>query len=138
MTGYLDENARIPSPPTASRRIEVDVGKIRGLNSYGVRTWLQWVKKIDPQTAIVLSNCPTYFVRNFNSVEGFFTTNMSVKSFCVPYVSSNDESRQDVLYVEGRDFTTDGKLSHPVVVDSVGQALEIDALSNYFRFLERD
>lgn len=137
MSGYFDENARMPFPESAARAVEIDLGQISGLTSYGVRTWCQWVKQIDPFVRISLHNCPTIFVKSFNSVEGFFTRNMDVKSFFVPYYSPHDDSRQDVLYVSGKNFMPNGEIKHPKVVDAQGRELEVDTLTNYFRFLDK-
>ncbi len=135
--GYFDESARLPFPEARAQSFEVDLGEIDGLSSYGVRSWCQWIKQIDPFVKVTLTNCPTIFVKSFNSVEGFFTRNMIVKSFFVPYYSPVDDSRKDVLYVAGENFTPAGVIQHPKVTNEKGVALELDTLTNYFRFLDK-
>lgn len=135
MSGYLAEAATMPMVQIAPL-IKINLGKVTGLNSYGVRWWCQWIKPIPMTTKIILSECPMVFVKSFNTVSGFLTANMEVESFYVPYYSSVDETRQDILYIKEKHFGTEG-LKHPVVLGKNQTPLEIDAAGNYFKFLEK-
>ncbi len=135
--GYFDEAARLPFPDARAQKFEIDLAQIEGLSSYGVRSWCQWIKQIDPFTKIVLENCPTIFVKSFNSVEGFFTRNMVVRSFYVPYYSPVDDSRADVLYKAEENFNASGITKHPKVFNDARVELELDTLPNYFNFLDK-
>lgn len=135
MEGYLAEAAKMPLLETAPI-LKINLGKVTGLNSFGVRRWCQWVKPIPMTTKIFLTECPMVFVKTFNTVGGFLTANMEVTSFFVPFYSPVDEIRKDVLYTKGEHFTG-LNLKHPTILGLNSTPLEIDAASNYFKFLER-
>ncbi len=135
MGGYMSEASKLPIMEIAPT-VKINLGKIMGLNSYGVRWWCQWVKPIPATTKIILSECPMVFVKSFNTVGGFLTANMEVVSFYVPFYSPVDETRKDILYIKGEHFN--GKeLKHPLVLGANSNPLEMDTASNYFKFLER-
>ncbi len=135
MEGYLAEAAKMPILESASI-LKINLGKVTGLNSFGVRLWCQWVKPIPMTTKILLAECPMVFVKTFNTVGGFLTSNMEVTSFYVPFYSPVDETRKDILYTKGEQFTGPN-LKHPTILGLKSTPLEIDAASNYFKFLER-
>ncbi len=135
MEGYLAEAAKMPILESASI-LKINLGKVTGLNSFGVRWWCQWVKPIPMTTKIFLAECPMVFVKTFNTVGGFLTSNMEVTSFYVPFYSPVDETRKDILYTKGEQFTGPN-LKHPTILGLNSTPLEIDAASNYFKFLER-
>ncbi len=135
MGGYLSESAKLPLLDLAPT-IKINLGKVMGLNSYGIRWWCQWVKPVPATTKIILSECPMVFVKSFNTVGGFLTANMEVVSFYVPFYSPIDETRKDILYVKGENFTGTN-LKHPTVLGANSTLLEMDTAANYFKFLER-
>ena len=91
MGGYLSEASKLPVMVLAPI-IKINLGKIMGINSYGVRWWCQWVKPIPATTKIILSECPMVFVKSFNTVSGFLIANMEVVSFYVPFYSPRAKS----------------------------------------------
>lgn len=135
MEGYLAEAAKLPILESAPI-LKINLGKVTGLNSFGVRWWCQWVRPIPATTKIFLAECPMVFVKSFNTVGGFLTTNMEVTSFYVPFYSPVDEIRKDVLYQKGEHFNG-VNLKHPTILGANSTPLEIDATTNYFKFLER-
>lgn len=135
MSGYLAESAKLPILEVAPI-IKINLGKVTGLNSYGVRWWCHWVKPAPSTTSIILEECPMVFVKSFNTVAGFLTANMDVVSFYVPFYSPVDETRQDVLYKKGVHFNG-AELKHPTILGLNSTPLEIDTAANYFKFLER-
>ena len=64
MGGYMSEASKLPVIEIAPI-IKINLGKVMGLNSYGVRWWCQWVKPIPATTKIILSECPMVFVKSF-------------------------------------------------------------------------
>lgn len=135
MGGYLSEAAKLPLLEVAPV-IKINLGKIIGLNSYGVRWWCRWVKPIPTTTKIILIECPMVFVKSFNTVAGFLIPNMEVASFYVPFYSPVDETRKDVLYIKGEHYNG-SELKHPMVLGNNANPLEMDTAANYFKFLER-
>lgn len=132
--GYVDENVKFP-PMKFAPTIRISLEKVTGLNSVGTREWCGWISQIGPPTLIRVEFCPLIFVKCFNSVKGALAENMQIMSFYVPFFSEELGERKNVLLVRGVNFHNDADLKFPEVIDSKGKPMEMDVLSDYFRFL---
>lgn len=137
LSGDLDEHCQIPTFKE-NKNIRIKLGKVTSVNSYGVKIWCQWINSHKEWGAILLEECPFVFVKNFHSVRGFLTPNVTVLSFYVPYFSDETDERKDVLFIRERDFTKDGFIRFPEVTDAKGIKMELDVIeSSYFAFLKK-
>ena len=135
VSGYVNEYAKFPRVESASQ-ICVDLNGVTGLNSIGTRTWLLWVKNGLPDVPISVTNAPSLFVKMFGEVQGTLTSRIRVDSFYVPYYSEELGERKDVLFEREKHFDDNGQLTFPIVKDTNGNSLELDALPNFFNFLK--
>ncbi|MBC7743452.1 MAG: hypothetical protein H7061_14745 [Bdellovibrionaceae bacterium] len=133
ISGYFDEAAQLP-PIDECSMVKIDLGNVSGINSYGIRRWCQWVQAVPIKTKIILFECPIMFIKSFNSVFGFFTSNMVVTSFYVPFYSPDTDFRKDVLYRRDEQFG-ENWVKHPIVLGEDQKPLELDTANNYFKFL---
>ena len=87
-----------PTPSSATKRIVVDLGGVKIVNSFGVRLWMRWVWALEkdlPKVKIELENCPPMFVKQMLIVKNFSPQCVSVKSVLIPYYC---ESCSDTKY----------------------------------------
>lgn len=133
-TGRLDENANLPeieSSPT----IRIDLQNLESINSIGVRKWSVWSERFKPPTKVILSNCPTVFMKSASLLRGFLTPCMVVNSFYLPYYSEESGEEKEVLLVA--DSFDVGRL--PPVKDSKGREMEPNVtLESYLAFLKKN
>ncbi|MEZ0390900.1 MAG: hypothetical protein ACAH59_01700 [Pseudobdellovibrionaceae bacterium] len=136
LSGPLDESAELPKLKE-KKNIRVHLGRLTHVSSHGIKIWCKWLLEHDQWPAILLEECPHLFVRNFSSLKGFLTPNVSVLSFYVPFYSEATDEAKDVLFLREREFKKDGSLNIPKVMDSRGQAMEMDVIeAKYFSFLK--
>lgn len=136
LSGYLDEQAKLPANVEFPKVLNIDLSEADGINSIGTRNWCEWIETFKSPTRIKVFKCPTVFLKTFNNVLGAYPSNMEVISFYIPYVSISGEERQTVL-VEGPLSFEDGEPVLPKVNDSAGAEMEIDVLPNFFNFTKR-
>lgn len=137
LSGDLDEHAQIPTFKE-NKNIRINLGKVTSVNSYGVKIWCQWMNAHKDWGAVILEECPFVFVKNFHSVRGFLASNVTVLSFYVPYYSDETQERKDLLFMREREFTKDGFVKCPDVLDSKGMKMELDVIeTSYFSFLKK-
>ncbi|MBC7458202.1 MAG: hypothetical protein H7235_07995 [Bdellovibrionaceae bacterium] len=135
--GSLSENSSMPVISTVNRPILIDMLDLKYINSYGIKLWCQWTLQQQSVKQIIFENCPFVFVKHITAVRGLWTSNMTMKSFFVPYYSDEAQERKDVLFTEGVHFTQQGVREIPQVQDSKGQPMELDVnKSTYFSFLK--
>lgn len=137
ISGYIDESAVFPPLAGAAHSVTIDLAHVTGLNSVGTRNWCTWIGNLKAPTPIQLVNCPAIIVKTFNTVLGAYPVHVQAVSFFVPFYSEKDSSRKDFLYRLDREFTRDGTVKNPQISDALGNAMELDVLPNFFRFLKR-
>ncbi len=137
ISGSLDESASLPAEPTA-HIIRIELSKLRGISSIGIRNFIFWGDKHQAVQAIRLESCPSIFVKNFSLIAGFLKPNMTLISFYVPFYSSITKEHVDVLFMREREFYPDGRYKIPEIKDSRGNPMEIDVnAKTYFSFLKK-
>jgi hypothetical protein len=135
--GYIDEHAKFPYIVTAPK-IRISLNGVKGLNSSGTRTWINWVNQGLPEVPVTFENCPFIFVKTFGNVVGSIPERAEVDSFFVPYISETTEEHRNVLYVRDVHFNESGVVTHPKIVDSKGNEMQADVNPTYFKFLKQN
>lgn len=137
VSGNIDENSKFPSLQDMGKptEVQIDLQRVTGLNSVGIRSWCQWIETIG-NIPIVVENVPALVIKAFNVVLGACPPNMQVTSFYVPYFAQGP-GRKDMLYVRGNHFTTHGEIKAPATMRDGEITYEIDVLPNYFKFLKQ-
>jgi hypothetical protein len=137
LSGDLDEHSQIPTFKER-KNIRINMGKVTSINSYGVKIWCTWMASHKDWDAIIIEEAPFVFIRHISSVRGFISPIVTILSFYVPYFSDETQERKDVLFLREREFTKDGSLKIPEILDSKGQKMELDVIeSSYFAFLKK-
>ncbi len=86
LIGAIDEECALENIKLSpTKDIEIDMGDVKFINSYGGREWIKWTHNINSKSAVRLLNCPSIFLEYVNMIEGFIPSNGSIESFKVPY-----------------------------------------------------
>lgn len=85
LDGVVDEFAeldKLPAEITGSR-VTFDLGKLRRMNSVGVRSWIQMLAALKGKT-LTLLHCPPVIVEQLNAIQNF-RGEAEVRSVLLPY-----------------------------------------------------
>ncbi len=136
--GVLDEDFVFTKYPlNGADEIEFHLGKLKQLNSCGIREWLKWLNSVtDVKT--IFCECPKVFVDQMNMIDGFMPSNCRVESFYVPFFNELAGSEMLVLFSNGKEYSN-GEVHFPIdIKDESGQAMQLDVIpAKYFKFLKR-
>ena len=115
-----------------------------GINSTGVREWINWISPLSLQYEIILLNCPKTFVVQFSSVVGFLPDGVIIKSFYVPIYCDSCGTTDNILFILGKEvveldkgFSLNFSLDSLKVCKSPSCRVELDVSeAKYFLFLK--
>lgn len=136
LEGPLNETfASFPLKATRDKSIRFDFGKVTTVNSMGIRYWITWLHN-SPGIVFHFKNCPVCIVDQINNVSDFMPSGTTVESFFVPYYSEFTGEEKHELYVLKQDFQRGQIPKVKSILDSQGNAMEIDVYpQKYFKFL---
>ena len=136
--GVLDEDFIYSKYPLSEAdEVEFYLGKLKNINSCGIREWINWLGTIK-SVKIKLIECPKVIVDQINMVQGFISKNAIVESFYVPYFNEEAGTEKNVLFSLGKEYTN-SELNYPKeITDESGRPMELDVIeSKYFKFLKK-
>lgn len=97
LEGDLTEHFDLtPLLPELAGAIEIDLSRVRRINSAGVRQWIQFVRALGEGRDVVLVRCPAPFIWQASMI-GNFLGGATVASFYVPYICPRCDATQSVL-----------------------------------------
>lgn len=133
VVGHLDENF-IQSEHTIPNGtlVKFNLDKLEGINSCGIREFINLLKRFPAETQVEYSHCPPFFIQQVNLVNGFLATNRKISSLYVPYIGLESEN-EVTQFVDA----TSLKISDvKKVIHINGEDYEFDGfIEKYFRFL---
>jgi len=124
ISGFLDENfvhTDYKIPPC--EKIVFDLEKLQGINSCGIRDFINLLKEIPSSAIVEYEKCPPLFIQQVNIVNGFLSSQRRVVSLYAPYIGVEDEDElnhfidvrnlniseiQKMISVQGKDYEFDG------------------------------
>jgi len=146
LVGAIDENAsfgEIPIPLAGS--MTLDLKNITMLNSLGLRSWVQWVARLQHLNSLQLANCPNAVVHQMNILDGFLPLGAVIKSIEVPYYCETCGKETHYTAERGRDYfeaTADkdmfNGIKNVMPCSHCNELAEADFMpGKYFKFLKR-
>jgi CheY-like chemotaxis protein len=118
-------------------RIEFDLAHMTGMNSWGVRRWVAFLKAIPAQVEYDFLRAPIFFIAQVNMVAGTLQRGRIISCF-VPYACDNcDHEDERLLQVTW--ILIDGRLQLPQFnCSQCNHTMEMgDLAERYFSFLRR-
>lgn len=134
--GVIDEYADLLElARTESAEIQIDLSGVRRINSYGVKAWVDAVRRIPRTTRLVFVKCPPPVIDQCNMVIGFLGHG-AISSFFAPMVCEDCDEQLDQLYTIEDCRALGGKL--PITpCPSCHQDMEVDDLEEQYLFFMR-
>lgn len=138
ISGLIDESIKLSDfPISGAKQIDFYLGKMKGINSCGIREWVKWLASAG-SAIILFHDCPKTVIDQINMVRGFLPPTGNVKSFYVPYYSEESGSEKNILLSTSADVVNAEVRLPAQVKDDEGNVMEIDVIKeNYFKFLTK-
>ena len=130
LIGVIDEDAKFDEISGQSGTIVINFKEISGINSCGVRNWVNFIKTLSGQE-VHYANCPPTVVKQMNMIPSF-VAHAKVDSVFVPYVCDNcDNEKLELVSVDKF-----GSVQEVMKCEKCGQEeLELDGHpQQYFAF----
>src|SRR4051812_14091695 len=137
--GSIDEDVDLNtvSLDPGSKKVVIDLADLESINSCGGRTWITWLKALDPGLVLSFTNCTPVFLDYVNMIEGFVPKNSSIESFSIPYYCESCD------FITSKKFRTAQLKSDPKKIpestncEKCKKPAEIDVVTPaFFRFLK--
>jgi hypothetical protein len=134
--GVIDEHAELSFFPTLRGYVRINLKGIRRINSFGVRSWIEAIRKVPPTVQFEFVECPPPVVDQMNMVAGFLGRG-KVASFYAPMVCEPCDSEEDHLFQVAECRKIGGKLPD-VACAKCGKTMEVDDLEDQYLLFVRE
>jgi len=136
ISGVIDEHADLSPISDATGDLEISMKGVRRINSFGVRAWIDAIRKIPQATKLTFVECPPPVVDQINMVQGFLGHGKLI-SFYSPMICEECDEQQDELFYVDKCRELGGKLP-PVKCKRCGNAMEVDDLEEQYLLFVRE
>lgn len=136
LAGVIDENADLA--PLAEIRVpaEVNLKDVRRINSFGVRAWIDAIRKVPREVPLVFVECPPPVIDQCNMVTGFLGHGV-LKSFYAPMLCEECDEAQNQLFETEVCRKNGGKLP-ATPCPRCGRDMEVDDLEEQYLLFVRE
>lgn len=136
LSGVIDENADLSPMSDIRVAAEVNLKEVRRINSFGVRAWIDAIRKVPHDVALTFVECPPPVIDQCNMVTGFLGHGV-LESFYAPMLCEECDETQNQLFVTDTCRRNEGKLpSTPC--PRCGRDMEVDDLEEQYLLFVRE
>jgi hypothetical protein len=137
LSGVIDENADLALIGTlGARPARFHMRAVRRINSYGVRSWMDAIRKIPAGTTVTFVQCPPPVIDQCNMVAGFLGHGR-LESFFAPMTCPECDEQIDQLFETEACRANGGKLP-TTPCPRCGRPMEVDDLEEQYLLFVRD
>ncbi len=136
LSGVIDENADLSPIAQIEVDTEINLKEIRRINSFGVRAWIDAIRRIPAEVRLTFVECPPPVVDQCNMVTGFLGHGV-LKSFYAPMTCEECDEQHNQLFDTQECRNNGGKLpSTPC--PRCGRDMEVDDLEEQYLLFVRE
>ena len=136
LTGVIDEHADLSFLGGLSGpKVTLNMRGVRRINSYGVRHWMEHIRKVPPNVQMEVIEIPPPIVDQVNMVHGFMGRG-KVVSFYVPYTCGNCEEYREQLVTTAE--VKKNKGLPEVKCPACGSVMEVDDVEEQYLQILKD
>jgi len=136
ISGVIDEHANLDPIPEIVGDLEISMKGVRRINSFGVRAWIDAIRKIPAEAKLTFVECPPPVVDQINMVQGFLGNGQLI-SFYSPMICEECDEQLDELFYVDKCRELGRKL--PVVgCKRCGNPMEVDDLEEQYLLFLRE
>ena len=136
LSGLIDEHADLRFFTSLHGHVRLSMRGIRRINSYGVRSWIDGIRKIPADCNLELIECPPPVVDQMNMVAGFLGRG-KVTSFYAAMVCESCTHEMDHLFTVESCRVLGGKLP-PVACPNCGHTMGVDDIEEQYLLFVRE
>ena len=137
MSGVVDENADLtPLIQLGTKPIRVHLRGVRRINSFGVRAWMDAIRRVPITTKLSFVHCPPPVVDQCNMVQGFLGHG-KLESFYAPMTCAECDEQIDQLFETAVCRANGGKLP-ATPCPRCGRPMKVDDLEEQYLLFVRD
>ena len=136
LAGVIDEHADLRFMGNLHGDVRLSMRGVRRINSYGVRSWIDAIRKVPTDCRLELVECPPPVVDQMNMVAGFLGRG-KVTSFYAAMVCESCSHEVDHLFTVDEIRRAGGKFP-PVPCPSCGKRMEIDDIEEQYLLFVRE
>jgi eukaryotic-like serine/threonine-protein kinase len=135
LAGVIDESADLAFLERLSGSVRLNMRGIRRINSYGVRAWIEAVRRVPEGVSLELVECPPSVIDQINMVAGF-TGRGKVSSFYAPMICDECGCEKEELFLV-EDFRRERRLP-AVKCPRCGAGMQVDDLEEQYLLFARE
>ena len=137
LAGVVDENADLALLSTlGSRPARINMRCVRRINSFGVRVWMDTIRRVPRSTDITFVQCPPPVIDQCTMVQGFLGHG-KLESFYAPMTCPECDEQVDQLFETEACRANGAKL--PVTpCPRCGRPMEVDDLEEQYLLFVRE
>ena len=136
ISGVIDEHAELDPLAEVRGEVEISLKGVRRINSFGVRAWIDVIRKIPNDTRLTFIEVPPPVVDQINMVHGFLGHGKLI-SFYSPMICEECDEQEDELFRVDTCRELGGKLP-PVKCKRCGNPMEVDDLEEQYLLFVRE
>jgi endogenous inhibitor of DNA gyrase (YacG/DUF329 family) len=137
LAGVVDENADLALLATlGGRPVRVNLRGVRRINSFGVRVWMDVIRKIPHDTSLTFVQCPPPVIDQCNMVQGFLGHGR-LESFFAPMTCPECDEQVDQLF-ETEACRANGAKLPATPCPRCGRPMEVDDLEEQYLLFVRE
>jgi len=133
IAGTIDEHADLTMLGNPSGVVEVDMRGVKRINSYGVRAWIDTIRRVPTDVTLVFTHCPPLVIDQMNMVDGLLGHGR-LASFYAPMVCPACEHECLEFVDVATCATAEGTLPH-VRCGECGALMQLDDIEDKFTYL---
>lgn len=136
LMGVIDEHADLAFFTTLHGDVRLSLRGVRRINSFGVRSWIDAIRRVPNDCRLELTECPPPVVDQMNMVSGFLGRG-KVTSFYAAMMCEACEHETDVLF-NVADVKTAGGHLPKVACGKCGGRMEVDDIEDQYLLFIRE
>jgi hypothetical protein len=136
LEGVIDEHADLSFFSDLQGPISVSLKGVRRINSFGVRSWIDAIRKVPSATTLELVECSSPVIDQLNMVAGFAGRG-KVLSFYAPMICEACDVEEERLF-QVADCRAQGNRLPEAACPKCSGALEVDDLEEQYLLFLRE
>ena len=136
LSGVIDENADLAPIASIAIDTEINLKEIRRINSFGVRSWIDAIRRVPAGVTLTFVECPPPVVDQCNMVTGFLGGGV-IKSFYAPMTCEECDEQHNQLFDTQDCRQRGGKLPR-TPCPRCGRDMEVDDLEEQYLLFVRE
>lgn len=136
LKGMMDEDMDLSKASQVNEKTLIfNFSGVEGINSCGIRDWIEFLGKINGVEKIIYEQCPQVIIEQMNMVKGFVPDKAEINSFYAPFFCESCDNEEKVL-LKASDIKANG-VPEDLPCSKCKNPLEFDAIPNqYFHFIK--